>query len=139
MRCQPGPNFVFTMQIFLDTGNYNTNVFRVRKLRYQSWLGHPRRLCEQIRHVIGGKTGPDPESPRVTCDSRDREYGTFLTRFLHARFFQYESYEFQESRYECAPSSKNAWQKRSSSNFGFTACFTGQKTVFLIFDTFFEF
>ena len=73
------------------------------------------------------------ENPRVTCDSRDREYGTFLTRFFHARFFQYKSYEFQELRYECVPNTKNTRQKRSSSNFGFTPLFA------CLFDTFSDF
>ena len=55
MRCQSGPKPAFTMQIFLDTEDYTTNVFRRRKLRYKSWLGRLRKLCEQICHVIFGR------------------------------------------------------------------------------------
>ena len=133
------PSPLFTMQTLLDTENDATNVFRVRKSPYKSWLGPPRRLREQICHVIFGKTARTPANSRVTCDSRDREYSTFLTRFFHTRFSRYKLYECQELRYQHAPSSKNTRQKLPSSNFGFTSCLSNQKLLFLIFDTFLGF
>ena len=131
------PSPLFTIQTFLDAENYVTNVCRVRKSQYKSWLGLPRRLREQICHVIFGKTARSAANSRVTCDSRDREYGTFLTRFFHVRFSRYKSYEFQELRYKCVPSSKITRQKLPSSNFGFTSCLSNQKLLFSDFCHFF--
>ena len=51
---------LFTMQTILDTENYATNVVRVRKSRYKSWLGCLRRLCEQICHAIYGTPRQTP-------------------------------------------------------------------------------
>ena len=125
---------------FSITAFYDANLVGYREWRYkcvpstkitiQSWLGPPRRLREHICHVIFGKNSLECANSCVTCDSRDREYGTFLTRFFHDRFSRYKSYEFRRLRYQSAPSSKNTRQKLPSSNFGFTSLLSSLRSAF---------
>ena len=60
------PSPLFTIQTFLDAENYVTNVCRVRKSQYKSWLGLPRRLREQICHVIFGASRKLPRNLRLS-------------------------------------------------------------------------
>ena len=125
LRCKPCWIPRTTLQMWSEHANHDT----------KAGLGAPEGLVNRFVTLFSVHCA----NSCVTCDSRDREYGTFLSCFFHDRFSRYKSYEFQELRYQHAPSSKNTRQKLPSSNFRFTSGFSSQKTFFLIFDTFLGF
>ena len=134
------PSSFLTIQTFLDTENYTSQMYAEYEIHdTKAGLDPHEGFVNRFVTLFSAKQACTPKKNHVTCDSRDREYDTFLNCFFHDRFSRYKSYEFQELRYQHAPSSKNTRQKLPSSNFGFTSCFSNPKTFFLIFDTFLGF